>query len=338
MKSFVLTVFAAVILLSSGCATGPVQQPKPDWVDGDSADYQSTQYLLGRGMAASPEEAKDRARADLAKIFQVQVAVDSEDVQSFKTDSTGTGAGQYEGSASRRITTRTDQIISGIQIVELWHDLATQNIHALAILSRLQAAASLRQQIDELDDATGIYVGQSRNNTDLFLKIAAASRAVDAQQERHGLQKSLQVLDPSGIGTEPKWDSTKLKTDQDELLKRVRLAAQVPVDSPQGLAEIVDGALAKAGFMIETGQQPDFILQARMDLTDLGLQDGWYWQRGTLEITLTEAGSGRVRGTKRWPIKSSAQDRKNSIERALDQANTVLKQELGAAIIAMVGD
>ena len=228
MKSFVLAVFATVILLSGGCATAPVQQPKPGWVDGDSTGYQNTQYLVGRGMAASQEEAKDRARADLAKVFQVNVAVDSEDVQSFKTDPTGTGPGQYEGSASRRITTRTEQVVRGIKIVELWHDLSTQNIHALAVLSRLQAAVGLRQQIDELDDATEIYVGQSRNHTDLFLKIAAASRAIDAQQERHGLQKSLQVLDPSGIGTEPKWDSTKLKTDLDELLKRVRLAAQVP--------------------------------------------------------------------------------------------------------------
>ncbi len=337
MKSFVLAVFAAVILLSGGCATAPVQQPKPGWVDGDSAGYQSTQYLVGRGMAATQEEAKDRARADLAKIFQVNVAVDSEDTQSFKADSTGTGPGQYQGSVSRRITTSTDQLVRGIQIVELWHDLATQNVHALAILSRLQAASGLRQQIDELDDATGIYVGQSRNHTDLFLKIAAASRAGDAQQERQDLQKSLQVLDPSGIGSEPEWDSTKLKTDLDELLKRVRLAAQVPADSPRGLAEIVDGALAKAGFMMATGQKPDFILQARMDLTDLGLQDGWYWQRGNLEVTLTEAGNGRVRGTKRWPIKSSAQDRKSSIERALGQADTVLKQELRSAIIAMVG-
>ena len=145
-------------------------------------------------------------------------------------------------------------------------------------------------------------------------------------------------MDPSGIGSEPEWDSTKLKTDLDELLQRVRLASQVPVDSPQGWAEIVDGALAKAGFMMATGQKPDFILQARMDLTDLGLQDGWYWQRGTLEITLSEAGSGRVRGTKRWPIKSSAQDRKSAIQRALNQADAVLKQELGSAIIAMVGN
>ena len=94
MKSFVLAVSATVVLLSGGCATAPVQQPKPDWVDGDSAGYQSTQYLLGRGMATTQEEAKDRARADLAKVFQVNVAVDSEDVQSFKADPTGAGPGQ----------------------------------------------------------------------------------------------------------------------------------------------------------------------------------------------------------------------------------------------------
>ena len=75
-----------------------------------------------------------------------------------------------------------------------------------------------------------------------------------------------------------------------------------------------------------------------MNLIDLGYQSGWYWQRGNLEITLSEAGTGRVRGTKHWPIKSSAQDKESSLRRTLDQADTILKQELRSAIIDMVGN
>jgi LPP20 lipoprotein len=325
----ILVLFATLLL--AGCATGPAVQP--DWVSGDSAAYKNTQYLLGRGEAYTQEDARDRARADLAKIFQVRVNISSEDVQKFKA--AGTDTGQYESQASRRITTRTEQIVRGIQIAELWQDPVTKDFHALAILPRLQTAASLREQMAKLDDATGNDIEQSRNNTDLFLKIAAANRAVEAQRERGALQKSLQIVDVTGRGVEPQWNSAKLQSDLDALLKRISIAAQVTDDSTPGLQNIVSGALAKAGFMMATGQHADFILQARMNLQDLGLQEGWYWQRGALEITLTEAANGRVRGTRRWDIKSSATDHKNLIRRALDQADAILKQELGPAIIDM---
>ena len=326
-----LVILVFMLTLQSGCASHPPSAP--DWITGDSAQHKSAQYLIGRGLAATQEEAKDRARADLAKIFQVAVTAESDDVQKFKTDPAGSGL--YEGQATRHITTRTDQIVRGIQIAELWQDPATKNFHALAVLPRLQAAASLRQQIGQLDEATADHVEQSRKNSDLFLKIAAASLSVASQQEREALQKSLQVVDITGRGMESKWNSATLKNDLDGLLKRVRIASQVAADATPGLAEVVDGALAKAGFMIETGQNPDFVLQARMELVDLGLKEGWYWQRGVLEISLSETATNRVRGTKRWTVKSNAPDKDSASKRALSQADTLLKQELRTAIIDM---
>jgi hypothetical protein len=331
MKLSAFAAFAFMLSLLPGCASKPTT---PDWIAGDSAQFNSAQYLIGRGQASTQEEAKDRARADVAKIFQVAVVASSEDVQRSKSDSTG--AAQYEQQASRHISTRTDQIIRGIQIAELWQDPATKSYYALAVLPRLQTAASLRQQISQLDEATANHIEQSRKNSDLFLKIAAASLAMESEQERESLQKSLQIVDSTGRGSESKWNSAKLQSDLDELLKRVRIAPQVSADSTPGLAEVVAGALANAGFMIETAQNPDFVLRARMVLDDLGFQAGWYWQRGVLEVNLSEAATGRVRGTKRWAVKSSAPDKESAAKRALNQTDTILKQELRTAIIDMV--
>ena len=331
MKFSAFAIFAFILSLLSGCASKP--PVAPDWISGDSARYNSTQYLIGRGQAATAEEARDRARADLSKIFQVAVVAESEDIQKFKTEPTGPG--KYEGQASRSISTRTDQIIRGIQIAEMWQDPVSKSHYALAVLPRLQAAASLRQQISQLDEATGEHIEQSRKNSDLFLKIAAANLAVESEQERESLQKSLQVVDSTGRAPEPQWNSAKLNSDLNVLLQRVRISSQVTADSTPGLAEIVAGALAKAGFMIETGQNPDFVLQARMELDDLGFKEGWYWQRGVLDVTLSETPTGRVRGTRRWTIKSNAPDRETATKRALNQADALLKQELRTAIIEM---
>ena len=330
MKSSTFAAIALMLSLFAGCASQPTV---PDWVNGDSIQYKTSQFLIGRGQAATQEEAKDRARADIAKTFQVAVVVSSDDEQRSKSDASGTA--QYEGQASRHISTRTDQIISGIQIAELWQEPTNGNYHVLAILPRLQTAAALRQQIGDLDNATRNYIEQSRKENDLFVKIAAASHALQAQQERETVQKSLQVVDVTGRGLEPQWSTAKLKSDMEELMKRVSIASRVSTDSPAGLAPIVAGALAQAGFVLDTGDHPAFILQASLNLADLGLKDGWYWQRGNLEITLTETASNRVRGTRHWGIKGNAQNKDGANLRAINQADAILKQELGAAIIDM---
>mgnify|MGYP003386667647 FL=1 len=346
MRAVILTILITTIL--GGCVSSKL--PQPDWIAGASGEFPSTDYLLGRGQANSQEDAKDRARADIAKVFQVTMTVASNDVQSFTTHSTNDpsadnptekdhlanrSAGIFEGSYSRRITAHTEQVVRGIQIVEQWQDPATRSYHALAILPRAQAATSFRQELDELDRATALHIDHAQSSQDLFLKIAAASLALESQQAREAVQKSLQIVDVSGRGISSNLNSAQLKSNLGSLLQRVKLAPDIAADVPQGFAEIINGALAHAGYLLEEKKQAEFIVRARINLSDLGQQGGWYWQRGNLEITLIEAASGRVRGTKSWLIKSSAPDKASAIKRALGHAETVLKNELGQAIINM---
>lgn len=330
MKLSTFAASALILAVLSGCASQPTV---PDWIAADSPQYPDGQYLVGRGQAATQEEAKDRARADIAKVFQVAVVVSSEDIQ--RSKSASSGAAQYEEQASRHISTRTDTIISGIQIAELWHDPVNASYHVLAVLPRLQTAASLRQQIGELDTATRKYIERSRTENDPFMQIAAANRAVETQQEREVLQKNLQVVDSTGRGITPQWSRAQLKSDLGKLLQRISIAPRVAADAPAGLQEIVAGALAQAGFILDTGDHPTFVLQASLNLTDLGLQEGWYWQRGNLEITLSETAANRIRGTRQWRIKGNAPNKDGAILRAMNQADAILKQELGSAIIEM---
>jgi len=322
-----LTTLACASLIAS-CATAPAQ---PDWVNGTSSRYPNAQYLTGRGQAPSVDDARDRARADLAKIFEVGIAVTSEDIQTYRVGAQAPG--QYEAQATRNISTRTDQIVRGIQIAELWQDPVTTTQHALAVLQRLPAATSLRQEIESLDSATRTYLDQARASSDLFVKIGAASHALDSQLDRQAYQKSLKIVDVTGRGVEPEWSSAKLAADLADLLKRVRVATRVPAQAPPGFAAIVNGAVAAAGFLIETGDKPDFVLDADLSLQEPVLQEGWYWQRGTLEVRLTDAASNRVRGSQRWPIKTSARDKANSQSRTLDEADKLLKQDLRATIV-----
>ena len=64
------------MLLMGACAKAPVV---PDWIAGNPVEYSSNRYLLGRGQASSVGLARDRARADLAKTFAVQIHEKSTD-------------------------------------------------------------------------------------------------------------------------------------------------------------------------------------------------------------------------------------------------------------------
>jgi hypothetical protein len=91
--------------------------------------------------------------------------------------------------------------------------------------------------------------------------------------------------------------------------------------------------VAGAGFLIATGEKPDYILIANLAVEDLGLREGWYWQRGAMEVTLRETAADRVRGSRRWDIKVSAQDHAVSRQRVLDQSAAFLKKDMRQTII-----
>lgn len=304
---------------------------------GETPRYQESEFLIGHGDGVTLEEAKDRARADLAKIFSVSIVAESSDVSMFK----GEGGGhnqehdRTEMSISRALNTRTDQIMQGVHIAEVWQDPRTNRHYALATLRRASAAMSLRQEINRLDDATAHSVERARNAIDLFDKIGAARQALDAQIARTAYQKSLKVVDRTGQGMPPSWTVERLRADLDDLLKRARIGVRLGDDATGQLGKSVAGALAAAG-VTETRENPDYLVDARLDLVDLGRREGWHWVTGTLEVKFSERITERIRGTKRWSIKASAQDAALARQRALDQVDQLLRKELGGAVMGFV--
>lgn len=325
------SIAVGTALLIGGCASENV---RPDWLTGNSAKYQNTGFMLGRGQASTQEKAADRARGDLAKIFQVWISDESVDSETYtSTAKQGRTQRELESESTRTVVAWTDQIIEGIQIKEFWQDPETQVHYALAVLSRAQTVERLRQQMDRLDKATRGYVEQARNSVDVLARIGAVDRAIAAQKERQLLQDSLTIVDLSGRGSAPKWDIAPLQRELASLLKRMRIRPRVSEDPLGGLKTVLSGGLASAGVMVVGAQQPDYVLEAGLHLFDLGEHDGWQWLRGTLEVRLSEPMGERVRGTKHWTIKVSARQRPVVRRRAMDQVASILRDELRAAIV-----
>ncbi|BCK88496.1 hypothetical protein MIZ01_2300 [Sideroxyarcus emersonii] len=304
---------------------------RPDWVSGESAEYPNDQYLVGRGEASTEAEAQDRARGDLATIFEVRIQVANENattvVQSGSKE-------QLSRQSSQQVSARTDKVISGITIAGIWFDPETADYHAFAVLSRAQAAASLSEELGNIDKEIQQDLQAANQAGDLLLKVGALTRASQAAIRRDGFQASLKVIDPSGRGVQSQVSQASVQQMIDDTLKRIRIAPEVVQDGgAKSFASILKGGLAAAGFLATGMEDADLVLEGKLTMTDIGRQEGWNWMRATVEVSLVEKASRRVRGTQTWPVKASAQDARTARTRALIEVEKLLKQELRPAIV-----
>jgi hypothetical protein len=322
------------LLLLSACASTGKQAPVPDWVSGEAKRYPAQGYLLGRGEAGTLEDAGNRARADLARVFEVEVRAESHDVQRFERHSGGPDRPKAEESGSlelsRSVSTNTQKVLRGASIAETWQDPLTGIYHALAVLGRPAAAQGLRDEIGGLDRATEREIERARAAGDPFASIASAQAAVDDQAERAALQRMLQVVDITGQGVTPRWALAGLRADRDALLARITVRTEAAGEDGDTLARALAGAASEAGFTVAGDGQ--YRLAAVLGLDDLGPREGWYWVNGTLELAMHDA-RGNERGVRRWEIKTAARDAQTTRRRAVEEAVATLQRDLRATLL-----
>lgn len=328
--ALIAILFSSLIL--GGCST--TSKTRPDWIDAKSKDYPSNRYLIGRGEGERQPRARDRARADLAKIFQVAVVEQSRDIIKYSSRGMGRDAvKQLESEASRDIETRTEQVLSGVDIAEIWQDKKDKSYHALAVLDRLQTSNRLRQEISQLDEVTNQHIATAKNTPDLITRIGAASRAVESQVKRDSSQRILKIVDRSGVGVIPRHNLGKLVNSRDALIKRLTITPKVSQDGIGGLQRTLAGALASVGFS-HKNKNANYILDASLETQPIEDKEGWMWIRASLDINLLDAKTGESRGSHRWSIKASAQTEGSAKKRAKDKLDRLLKKELKQTIIS----
>lgn len=324
-------IFKVLVVTLSLLSSSVALAAQPKWINDSSLEYPNEQYLTGRGVGSTADEAQNRARGDLATVFEVHVEVANE----ITTTVAKSGKKEQVNKLStEQVSAKTDKVISGINIAQVWRDPATMDFHALAVLSRAQAGASLREELGKIDDEVQQQANAAQAANDPLLRIGALTHALEASIKRDGFQASLKVVDPSGRGIEAPVSQVTIQTRISNALKQVHISPEVAEDAgEQKFPSILKGGLAAAGFLAANPADAEFVLVGKLSMTDLGRQGSWNWVRTTVEVSLVEKATGRVRGSKTWPLKESAQDAKTARTRTLIEIEKLLKQELRSAII-----
>jgi hypothetical protein len=331
--SRLLTATLIIALGLAGCASQREDTGKPDWISGNSKAYPAEQFLIGRGEAEIAAVARDRARADLAKIFEVSINEQSRDITEYsRTGSGGKTLANLEASATRQISTSTDQTLSHIEIGGVWQDPKTGRHYALAILDRLKAEAQLRNAIQQLDSVTATAIAAAREENQLLRKLGHAERAVQTQLQRRALQRQLQVVNPGGNGVPERYSLAQLLQDRNGLADRIRISSVVTQDTSGQLPSLIAGALAEAGFR-QVNDAANYQLESSL-ATSAFKDNNWHWVHGSLSITLISLQDRSVQGTYRWEIKQAGSQPSLARQRALDSLATRLDNELRQVIIS----
>lgn len=327
-------LFIISVALISACAGTPEVAQRPAWVDGQSERYASQLYLTGQGSAGDLAAAKDRARADLAKQFEVAVQERSQQQQTFRSSQQSGEAGieSLEQSVSRQLITETTRTVAGMEIAETWLDESTQTHHALAVLSRNKARQRLQQQIEALDQQTRQHLAQAEQEKDLLRKIAQVQQAIEAQGQRREVQSALQVVDPSGRGQPPSIDLAELQRSRDRLIQGITLLPQTEGPLAFLVQPILSGNAAGAGFQVGGPEARDYTLIARIHLQAPLKEAGWTWLRGNLELILRDRDNHDV-GLRRWPLKVAATSVEAAENRLLNDIDWILKNDLRPTLL-----
>jgi hypothetical protein len=339
---FVLEIFSGVfnryILFSCLILTGclPVvtaNADQPDWINSEAASYPNSKYVVANGSASSAELSKDRALANLTKVFELRIRESSttrQEVQSLKQG--GSETVQTSQSLSQNINIHTDKIIDGARIAEQWQHPADLTYYALAVLDRRQAGNNIRGEIDRLDEETAYELKNVEAKHSPLQKVAAYQRVLSLHDERSALQKTLKVIDLSGRGSESKWNRAELRSRLEASLNALKMRPQVLQDAIGGLDKLLKGAMAQAGFPEAAAGSGSYTLSSGLEIQSPIYNEGWYWLRGTLTLRLASA-EGAVQGNKTWPLKVSASRQQQLNERMKDAVEKKLNQEIKSTVL-----
>jgi len=299
-----------------------------DWVNGQRKEFAHALYLSGQGSALTRDDAKDRARSDLAKQFEVALKEHGQQSQTYMSKLVnGETVQSLSQKVSRQLLSYTSRTLQGVEIVDQWYDKNRGLYHALAVLSRNRAQHQFRQELQTLDQQSQQRLRQADAETSPLIKAALVHQAIDAQKQRRIVQSSLQVVDFSGRGQPASLSLPELIRSRDTLLKDIDIIPAATGEMSSELVKILSGASAGAGFSIAKTNNADYWLRVQTLLDPVFEQNGWYWLRGTLQINLSDA-SGSDVGVQRWPLKASSINIERTQQRLLSEVDKLLKNEL----------
>ncbi|MBW2342024.1 MAG: LPP20 family lipoprotein [Deltaproteobacteria bacterium] len=208
--------------LEQGGAVRVQKGKRPDWVDGESAQYPSPLYLTGVGYDPDRKSAEDKARAEIAKIFLSKIDARTRSYQEY-LQTTSKGRSQTEQAVTIEEITKvsTQKVLSGVRISQVYQETGQEPIfYALAVLDRGQSAQILRDKIHGLDRETERLFSSAKAEKDMLVTVKYLRQAIQSHILRGAYDAELRIVSQSGRGISPPIPFAEIKSKLESILLR----------------------------------------------------------------------------------------------------------------------
>jgi len=256
-----------------------VRGKRPDWVDGDSIQYPSSQYLTGVGYDLERKSAEDKARAEIAKIFVSSIDSRTKSYQDY-LQITSKGKSKTEETYSIQDITKvsTKKVLSGVRIAQVYQETGQQPLlYALAVLDRDQSSKILRYKIQELDQDIQELLSRAQGEEDVLAKVKYLKQSVQKHVMREAYDAELRIVDQSGRGISPPIHFTKIKSRLESILLRdFLIGVSVTGNRADEVQDALVQGLNQQGFSVsEDLNRANVLVKGNVEIEPL--------QRGTSE-------------------------------------------------------
>lgn len=288
-----VVLFAAAF---SACAFGRRTSggPRPAWIDGESARWPRSEYVLGVGSADSQNSADAHSRGAVAQVFSATVSVDSS-VKETETNGSKNGAASHSFSQTVADNVRTvaKKALEGVSIVARWKDPTTFRYYALAALPKAEALRGVTEKLHDLDQETQTYQSQLDQATDRFSRAKAASKLLALVKSRGDLENDNRIL---GGGDDPgPVDAGTVRAAAAKALAALDVVVAVTGDGAQDVATGVITGLNAVGLSAKSGvptDSSDLMAQAQVTVQPVEASPGWQRSRADATVSLSDGRTG----------------------------------------------
>jgi len=275
---------------------------RPDWIDGESAQYPISRYLTGVGYGPDRKSSEDNARAEIAKIFFSKVESRTRSYQEYlQTASKGRSRREEASSIDEITKVSTQKVLSGVRISHVYQESGPEPLfYALAVLDRDQSTKILRDKIQQLDQDIRGLINRAEAEGDMLAKIKYLKQSMQKHILREAYDAELRIVSPSGSGMSLPIQFTEIKSGLEAILLRDFLIGVSVTGSRAG--EIQDAlvqGLNQQGFSIgEDLSRANVLVRGTVEIKalDRGTAE-WKYVRWRTHFDLVDNAGGSVFGS-----------------------------------------
>lgn len=241
-----------ILLTLSSCSSWKRNSNLPDWVNNSSESCVSNS-LCAVGSGDNAEQARARAMANLAKIFENQISSE------YKTILTGKGNDIAEESEDS-IVEQTKLMLEGAEVKKTFFD--ERNHYALAEISKSKWATLIRKDIEVLD-----------NKMKALLKEKSITSLVSLERllkERAPLERKMQFLGAASFLPPISFES--LAAEKVRRLEQIRINVRVNGVDKEDFTALLKEGLSQSGFSTTDGALATHLLNVTVKSQDAYLK------------------------------------------------------------------